>query len=177
MLSPCTLGNTKVKEVLTGRVLPHCKLFCAVRQSLMVQSAVTTGAVFQQSATVFWAFLCVSAVPASPGRCWLYGLLREGSGCLWSGAPAAYRGVLCHQGAQSSDILLYVTLKGQKLGFGNPAPRMSCSRAVLLGMLFLWECKHVKRLLSVGAACLEVPAFTGEIELGRALNAGHVKYS
>lgn len=106
----------------------------------------------------------------------MYRLLREGSGCLWSGASAAYGGVLCHRGAQSSDVLLCVTLKRQKLGFGNPAPHMS-SRAVLLGTLFLWECKHMKRWLAVGAACLEVPAFTGEIELGRCLNAGHVKYS
>ena len=41
---------------------------------LVLQSAVTTIAVFQQSATVSWGFLNVSAVPPSQERCGAYGV-------------------------------------------------------------------------------------------------------
>ena len=33
----------------------------------------------------------------------------------------------CTRGARSSDVLPYVTLKGQKSGLGNPAPCTGCS--------------------------------------------------
>lgn len=39
------------------------------RLSLVLQSAAIARAMFQQSATVSWGFLYVSAVPQSPERC------------------------------------------------------------------------------------------------------------